>query len=503
MTQEMKIIEPESYGAKGDGVTDDYAAVTAAIEAAGQGNAEIRFQPGATYYLATPNEQNCAVALFHKKNLTLKGDNTTLMIDNLYTYIDVQYSEDVRIEGFNFSYRRAPYTIGKVVDVDLDNRTMVVKTKESLQIEDRYVPKIGDCFALPLIDYGRLHMFFDAIDVIDAGENLYLYRFRPGADGIDDRLRFMAQKDKGLLVPMPYVGQVEGSAFLVTYTTNLTYQNCNVYHASHFCFHMRYNQGQFNIINVNFVPDPHGHGAMVGWRDGFHLKENRCKFLFDNCDLKGVFDDIFNLSCTMLTVDKVYSETEFNMSCREFGGTYYMQYRPGDELLLLNSQNGDFVGLTKIKEVVEQNGPINRVIVEDPLPLNKPEDVHVSITTLAQPCSLIRNCKVDGTFRLRTPVTFENCDLRVCYSWVENEPPHEGALPKDILFKNCKIYGLREEFRFMSFGAVTMSGAQPKYQVRNVVFEDCDINPQRIFIRPGNEIIFKKDGKILEGSVVL
>ena len=52
--------------------------------------------------------------------------------------------------------------------------------------------------------------------------------------------------------------------------------------------------------------------------------------------------------------DRVVSPTEFNMFCGEFGGPYPFALREGDELLLTNEQNGEFVGRTVIEKVVEQ-----------------------------------------------------------------------------------------------------------------------------------------------------
>jgi len=64
-----------------------------------------------------------------------------------------------------------------------------------------------------------------------------------------------------------------------------------------------------------------------------------------------------------------------------------------------------------IEKVIEQAGPVNRVIVRDPLPRNKAGEVMVSVPTVAAPGSEIRHCTVHGTFRFRHSLTGTDSDF--------------------------------------------------------------------------------------------
>ena len=64
------------FGAAGDGVTDDYAAIHAALEAARAcpGKTVVQFAPSAVYRLCAPEGVRTGIELFHFTDLTLLGD---------------------------------------------------------------------------------------------------------------------------------------------------------------------------------------------------------------------------------------------------------------------------------------------------------------------------------------------------------------------------------------------------------------------------------------------
>lgn len=496
--RDAAVLEVEAYGAAGDGKADDYAAVKAAVEAAkALPAAVIRFRRDAVYRLSGPEGTSVAMELHHLKNCAFIGENTTLMLDGIIQYWDIVFCENILMQGFNLKFRIPPYTVSEVLEADYDTMTVLVHTRDSLGITAPFHFDNGATFGLPMVDYARMHMHFQDILPVDAEKHLYRIPFTRGGDMLEERLHMLVKDKIPFLTPMPRVGQIDSNAVRVMHTDNLTLRDVNLWNASHFNFHMRYNYGTFYFERVNLTPEPGTDGAMVGWRDGFHVKENRARFIWQDCLLEKVFDDVFNISCSLMTVNEVVSPTEFNMFCGEFGGPYPFALREGDELLLTNEQNGEFVGRTVIEKVVEQAGPVNRVIVRDPLPRNKAGEVMVAVPTLAAPGSEVRHCTVRGSIRFRHSVTVTDSDFVIIHGWIENEPIFEGPVPVNQYYKNCRLVSAKEGEKFISFGTVTLSGVTPECRTKNVVFEDCDVDPDGFFIRPGNEIKFIRDGKVI------
>ena len=509
---EVKVFNVKDYGAVGDGVTDDYNAVKKALDEAiaYDGAKVVQFEKDAVYLMATRSRNKSAMEIQKAENLTVQGENTTLVIDmdkRVNTYFNINESKNIKVKGFNLKTLKSVYAIADVNSIDRATRTIEFTTPDSLGIDATYYASIGDCFGLPYIgeDVNRMHLFFDEMEVVDASANRYRIQFR-NEDNVDGKLEYMQRTGSQFLVPRPYWGQEEGSAFIVTNTENADLEDINLWSASTFNFHMRYNSGVVNLKNVNLTPEPGTDMAMVGWRDGFHLKDNRAQFIWDGCKLEKVFDDVFNISCTMMQVTEVISDTEFKMECPEFGGTYWLPMQAGDELTVYDEKTGAFIGRTTIKEVVNQKGKDNHIIVNDPLPGNA-AGVSVGLDSGVAPNSIIRNCEVIGTYRFRGPLLVENCQLKTMYAWLDNLPNIEGPVPRNIHFKNCEITKVHPANRKDSFGSsdylmiignYTTSGAMAQFISTGIVFEDCEVNKDEIAFYPSCEVQFIRNGEVYD-----
>lgn len=488
----------EDFGAVGDGVTDSAPAIAKALkEIAGKNEpCELVFHKGASYLLRDGRGSAIAIDLQSLQNLTLRGEETTLIMDvtmGLHTYVNINLCKNIRMEGFRFKNAKPLYEICKILNIDEEGLTMDIESRHDLGIQE-YEASIPDCFGLPYTDYNRMHIFFTKAKRLP-GEG-YRYRvFLCDVDSLHKKLAYTRRMGLDFLMPMPNWAQEEYGAFIVTYTENLELENVDMWAYGHFGFHMRYNDGRFLIRNVNITPEPGTDMAMTGWRDGIHLKENRCSFLIENRRFEKLHDDIFNLSCTMMIVDKIYSDTEVNLYCQEFGGTYWMSLKEGDELTFYDENHGKAYGKNRIKKVIEQKGPVNRIVLEKPIHMEA-SGVSVGVNTLCQPGSVIRNCYLNGTYRFRTPLLVENCRLDTMFAWVDTLRFREGPIPEDITFRNCEFNYLTAPDPTVNFGSQgyimavetsAVDGTKPEFACKNIVFEECKINPDELKIsHPGS-----------------
>ncbi len=485
------LINVEDYGLVGNGVFDNYPAIQALLARVitSEEPDTLIFQKNAVYYFLIPEDCEAAFLIDGAKHLTIEGNNTTFLLDGGFCFFNISNCEDIAVSGFNFKLAKPIYTISEILQVDFEKLSLVVRSHESLGITKTWTSPNPANFATPnLLDYGRKHIFFHTVKVLNASENLYELKVTE-IDNYMEKLKWLDVVACSLITPIPNVGQVDSAAFLVKYTRDFRLENCNVWSASYFAFHMRYNEGSFIIRNVNIQPEPASHGLMVAWRDGFHIKDNRAKFIWENCSLGYLLDDIWNLSCSILTVRKIYGSTDFEMGCMEFGGEYPVKLLPGDELYLYNVNTGEFVGSTHIDNVIWQNKTGNRVTVTEPIENLVCDEVQVCVYSLANPGSEIRSCYADGTFRIRSETTVSDSKLRLFYSWIENEPPYEGPVPRNITFRNCQIKGLNDECMIMTLGTLVSlrKPVKPDFHAKNIMFENCNMNPKRIYIRTDDD----------------
>lgn len=528
------VLQASDFGAVADGVTDDVGAIKATLNMAklkGQNDTPVivELDTDKSYYFEGITESTI-FDITGYSNFTLSGNDTTIIMDKtmkLRRYVNIYDSEDITIRGFNYKFSQPFYTFATVGEIhkgtaddgagdayhvnETDPPYMVITTERSLGITETYTPDNRTAFGLPYTENtSRCHMYIDKIEVVDASNNQYKVYFQDWAD-IREYMGYIEQYDLEFMLGIPYWDRGEKSdgagSFVAQNSTDITMENLNVWASTAFVFHMRMNYGEFRFTNCNVTTEPGQDDAWAAQVDIFHLKENRCKFIIEDSLLEKAHDDVFNISTTALTIDEVYAKNEFNMYCDEFDGVYYMPLKAGDTITIAN-ERGRIKRLkeTKIKEVVQQSGTTNRIIIEDSISWLE-EGVVVYVNALGQPDSIIRNCIINGTYRLRTSITVENCEMNTMYGWISNIPGVEGPVPKGITFKNCVFNAVKAQHSGMSYvdqtymmqiGIIdtTTSWYNDGCYVKDIVFEDCEIDPSLInTLNDSAYITFVKDGE--------
>ena len=243
------------YGATGDGRTNDMPALQKALDMARslskRNKVVLKFEPDTEYYFKTRNGETAVFELTKARNITLHGENTTIIMDKspdpavgaarLITYVNVDSSENIAIEGFNFKFSQSWYTMatvtefhkgqavadsGKVHYVNtIDPPYIEITIDHSLGIIGTYTPTNRTAFGLPYTSGdSRNHMYIDRIETIDPGAKRYRVYFQDW-DDIREKMDFMQRNDLQFILGIPYWDRGEASdgtgAVIVTGTTNL------------------------------------------------------------------------------------------------------------------------------------------------------------------------------------------------------------------------------------------------------------------------------------------
>lgn len=482
----MEIFNIKSFGAIGDGITNDAIAFWKALDAVKNGGV-LKLEKDKIYYIAQiDNTDNnnisvsgaiasgegvnrpAAIDLNNAENVVISGDNTTILIDNPLFYCNINYTNNVTLEGLNFDYKVRPFVLGKLEKI-IDERRVIVKTDRKIEISGE--SRLPDFGVLQRPD-GRYHMFTSTITPID-NQNTYEILF---ADNEQTKSRIPMMEEYDLIVPVPNFAHTVERAFSITNNRDFTMRNCKIHSMARFGFALFCNDGIMTFDNVQVKKPDDEPANIVGWRDCFHVKENHAKFIWKNCYAEYCYDDIFNISASTLNVNEVISETELDLAWKETNGVY-PGVRVGDTVSFINFDTGHDYGESVIEEIVERRGSHNRFRFKTPIKnIEAGDNVKAHVLDMVSPYSEIIDCDFRGTFRFRGPLNVTNSYFYVVRCWIDMCMPVEGPVPKHIHFKNSELVCDDEVNPYFHVVAQKKSSeSNNQYHLEDIVFENCKL----------------------------
>ena len=497
---DKKTFTPEAFGAVADGITNDSNAVNAAIQEAAKCGGTVQFAKDKEYFFDEPEGEGpvkAALTLINAKGVTLKGDNTVIKLGKSFRYFSVYCCNDIKIDGFIFE--RNPHVAfrGRLVSVCEATVSAVIKTDYEIPFEgdvfhycDYENSVHPSSFAMP-DDQWRNHLFLRSIQR-NKNKNEYTVWF-DNARLTRDGLRRVNYSHCDIIMPTPnFSHNCEG--FFIGFSSNIFISNCNIKEASQFIGAIKANVGELFFENVKMCTEKDQTTPMVAWRDGYHCKDNRGAIHWKNCEIGRLYDDAFNISVTCLLIDEQPTANVLSLKCLENNGCYY-NIKVGDELSVYDTFRGiPYCEAASVVEVIKQHGSELLVRLNVELPPVDKKHTRVMFDSLSAPGSTIEDCYVEGTVRMRGPITVKNTRFeKLLMMWTENETHIEGPVPHDMLFENCSFIGVypvhnRYMDNYFSFRTVMEWPGIAQYKLKNIRLVNCEYDSKYLYIEEGNDV---------------
>ena len=134
----MNIFKLSDFGAKADGITNDALALWRALDAAKDGGI-VELEENKTYYIAPCKKSDiaefsssgasestdlenrmAAIDLNGAKNLTIKGKSSKILLEKPLFYCNINYCENIVIDGLIFDYKVRPFVKAELVALNKD-----------------------------------------------------------------------------------------------------------------------------------------------------------------------------------------------------------------------------------------------------------------------------------------------------------------------------------------------------------------------------------------------
>lgn len=486
--QKTKIFKVEDFGAAGDGVTDDGVAVANAVLAAAKDPSEekiVQFKAGATYRLASAPASNSfkrVINVIYADNVKIRGNKTKLLMAAPYRVGVFEDSSNIEFSGFIIDYSPKPFSAAVVTAIASDYSYIDFRSDDDLNVKDTITPP-SPYFAFRNRKDERLHYNINKVQKL--GEKTYRFYMA-------DKSRVaMARVGEEFILPVYGSSHNVGGIISVTSVENFKMKDVTIYAMPDFGVGLRTNTGTVEFTNVRFEPEPGSKVYLVSWRDGFHVKDNLAKLVWDNCYIGPLGDDAFNLSSVICNVDFYNSSTRtVNMIPAE-GGNTREGIKAGDELVAYNMKTGKYIGEAKVAAVLTSSNAINLRLDRDLSGLEK--GCQVALYCFNKNF-VVKDSRIEGTVRVRSTGTFENCKFNVFWVRVENESYVEGPVPKDITFKNCTFttpYSTNPKIFHVGTLKATGYTGMPDYKCKNIVLDGCKFIGGTYGADAGNELIVK------------
>lgn len=456
-----KVFHVKDFGAVGDGVTDDFAAIHKAVAAARtSGCAILRFD-GSKIYRAIGRSDFTEEALFDlkgAKHLKIEGNGAWVVLHPPDSFALLDTAENIQVDGFRIDYEPKPYYQGMIQKIDVEAMTIDIKVLE------RYpLPEVGkNNFRAPF--FGRSfipdapgarsgrgdNIYINEVTRLESDRRLRIH-LRENALNNDSpaasmkpRVRYAAEQGATEFV-VPHVKYAHrGKVNLITRSARVTFSNLHYYCSPHFWQTITHNTGPITLRNVDLkMPHPETE-LFVCWRDGLHIRNGRWGILIEDSDWDGAatYDDSFAIYSRAQKMVGIEGNTMTITPTSDSKEPFL--WMKGDWASVWSPGQQELRGMARVVEIdATARDQTFRVTLES-MPAGALKDDIVLHEESLNRGTLIRNCSTSdiGTENSSTrfrcvDVKFENNRFEDFHFWFHAGP--NGPRPRGIVLENNRV----------------------------------------------------------------
>lgn len=433
------VLKAADFGVKGDGVTDDGPAISAAVNAAIEQQATLTFEAGKTYYIGSADNTasvfTSPFAMSGAAGVTVDGGGSVFRFAPGVSYFVLTGCADVKLCNMKLDMSVSPYLVGTVKAVSGNTVTFDTDMTPNASYRDYG----GTGFSIKYNEglQNRPHMFISEMRQTGDKEVQVTYTENTHPHKVGDKV----------FLPNPGVGHVFSEIIYLGGNTGcLVFENIEVWAAPSFVAAIKNNDAEIYFDNVDYIPGEENNREikMVAWRDGYHCKDNRRPIHWTECDVDVLFDDVFNVSNTLGYVTAVQNSGRFTVTNYEFytRGMYVgFDVCEGDTIDVF-SPKGSYAGEATVRRVVRNpNGTVD-IVLDYGEELKKVEAGWlVGNRETCAPGSTVTDCRFEGTFRFRREIRIERCTFDMLITWIREDGSVEGPLPGNVDYIDCIFNG--------------------------------------------------------------
>ena len=281
---DMKPINVKDFGAKGDGATDDTAAINAAIVAAHkQGAGAVVSLPSGRYKTATGAEKS--ICITGADGLTFQGEGDTTIVSGdldepVFRLLD---SKRVTVRNLSIDHEPLGYTQGTITGVDIPNMTCEVSIDPGYPApnDPRFKGSQVHPFVFPEKNYYQLNRYWPSpIEMAETGERTWRWKLNgpPNIDNWPGKRFFIYTETRS-------------HAFILSGLRDTTLEDINYWGGgANACFYIRGLEGTTTFRRF-VIGVPPGSTRLYSCAGGGQISGLRGRLLLDQCDFSKIDDD--------------------------------------------------------------------------------------------------------------------------------------------------------------------------------------------------------------------
>ncbi len=497
---DMPVFDVQEFGAAGDGVTNDYKAISnATLSAKSAGGGIVRFDGSKTYRVIGKKDY-VLFDLQYTENVKIEGNGAKLVLHPYGNFANINFSDNIQIDGFTTTYDPLPYYQGEITKIDMDGLYL------EMQVPERYdVPQTG-VYDPRLRKFGRsfwvtgenrmgdgAHLNIRKTEQIGSDEYAIRVYFNNDLSTTDRTLNETAdlQYSKNnnashYIIPHIEFGHNPGYRRVdysyVGYSSRITMSNIHTQSICHMGYTVAGNYGPVTFTNADALAPDREDDLHVCWRDLWHVWGNRYGIMIEDGDYDGglIYDDLFSPHMKIPLVEAVSGNTVLLKSKPGEEAHMYVDpslWKTNDWVSFWNDEQTIFYGMARIT-YVSPGSSGSYIFVTTDRDLNiQPGSYAINEETLNRDM-VVRNCNTTPqgriiASRLRTPILFKDCNFQNIHFYTYCGEPWRPR-PRNVVFDNCYI-NETVSFKFVD--------------TWNAVIRNCTVNKFGIDLINCNEMI--------------